>query len=197
MLSHSFDRFYVAVKFALPIIKDLKFSPIEFDLNCSYLDADINRSKFLTQYIPNIRNFCKKIVPFIYFYKEQIGYCTLNSIYNEVTFNEKSVITKENLCAKYFPFAYKYIALNEKPPITKENLHIFFFITGRVECNQTAHEILTKEISLILPTFPKDRKEKRGIISSLVTSFISLAHEAVSSYLHNKRQKALHKAFLA
>ena len=52
---------------------------------------------------------------------------TLNSVYNEVAFNEKSAITKENLYTKYFPFTYKYIALNEKPPITKENLHMFFF----------------------------------------------------------------------
>ena len=114
--------------------KDLKFSPIEFDSNCSYLDVDINRSKFLTQYLPNIKNFCKKIVPFIYFYKKQIDYC-----------------------------------------------------------NQTAHEILTKEISLVLPIFSKDRKEKRSIISSLVTSFTGLAYEGISSYLHNRRQKALQK----
>ena len=67
------------------------------------------------------------------------GYCiwfyTLNSTYNDVTFNEKSPIMKENLCTKYTPFTYKYIALNEKPPITKQNLCIFFFIIGRVECN--------------------------------------------------------------
>ena len=31
------------------------------------------------------------------------------------------------------------------------------------------------EISLILPNFPKDRKEKRGIITSLITGFIGLA----------------------
>ena len=52
---------------------------------------------------------------------------TLNSAYNEVAFNEKSAITKENLCTKYNPFTYKYIALNEKLPITKQNLCIFFF----------------------------------------------------------------------
>ena len=52
---------------------------------------------------------------------------TLNSTYNEVTFNEKLAITKENLCTKYTPFTYKYIALNKKLPITKQNLHIFFF----------------------------------------------------------------------
>ena len=42
------------------------------DSDCSYLDVDINRSKFLTQYIPNIRNFCKTIVPFICFYKNKL-----------------------------------------------------------------------------------------------------------------------------
>ena len=130
LLSHSFDRFYVVTKFV---------SPIECDSNCSYLDVDINRSKFPTQYIPNIRNFCKKIVPYIYFYKEQIDY------YNIIN----------------------------------------------------SSEILTKEISLILSTFPKERKERRNIISSLVTNFIGLAYEGISSYLHNRRQKTLHKTFVA
>ena len=50
---------------------------------------------------------------------------------------------------------------------------------------------------MILQNFPKDRKEKRSIISSLVTSFIGLAYEDISSYLHNKRQKALCKIFMA
>ena len=59
---------------------------------------------------------------------------TLNSAYNEVAFNEKSAITKENLCTKYTPFTYKYIALNEKPPITKQSLRIFFFVIGGDEC---------------------------------------------------------------
>ena len=55
--------------------------------------------------------------------------------------------------------------------------------------NQTAEEILTKEISLILPNFPKDKKEKRIIIASLVISFIGLAYEGISSYLHKRRKK--------
>ena len=62
--------------------------------------------------------------------------------------------------------------------------------------NHTSHKILTKEISLILPNFPKNGKDKRGIISSLITGFIHLAYDGISSYLHNKRQKALHKAFM-
>ena len=74
MLSHSFDRFYVVMKFVLPMLEDLKFSTIEFDPNCSYLDVILNKNKFLIQYISNIRNFYKKIVSFVEFYKEQIGY---------------------------------------------------------------------------------------------------------------------------
>ena len=45
---------------------------------------------------------------------------------------------------------------------------------------------LKKEISLILPSFPKDRKDKRIMIASLVTNFIGLPYEGIFSYLHNK-----------
>ena len=54
-----------------------------------------------------------------------------------------------------------------------------------------------KEIPLILPKFQKNKKEKRGIITSLVTGFIGLPYKVKSSYLHNKRQTALKKAFIA
>ena len=53
---------------------------------------------------------------------------TLNSTYNEVIFNKKSAIMKENVCTKYTTYTYKYVALNEKLPITKQNLHIFFLL---------------------------------------------------------------------
>ena len=39
------------------------------------------------------------------------------------------------------------------------------------------------EISLILANFPKDRKEKRSIIASLVTGFTGLAYEGISVYI--------------
>ena len=50
------------------------------------------------------------------------------------------------------------------------------------------------EIALILPTFTKKERQKRGILMSLITGFIGLAYEGTSSFLHYKRQKALHKA---
>ena len=70
MLSHSFDRFYVAIKFVLPTTDNLKFLPLKFDLTCNYLNVDLSRNKILTQYIPNLKNFCKKIIPFTDFLQE-------------------------------------------------------------------------------------------------------------------------------
>ena len=52
------------------------------------------------------------------------------------------------------------------------------------------HNILENEINLILPQVP--RKQKHGIITTLVSSFIGL-----SSFLCHKQNKALHKAVRA
>ena len=37
MLSHSFGRFYVATKFILPTLDDLKLSPIKCNNECNYV----------------------------------------------------------------------------------------------------------------------------------------------------------------
>ena len=58
--------------------------------------------------------------------------------------------------------------------------------------NITAHNILEKEIKLLLPQV--NRKQKHGIITTLVSSFIGLAYESISSFLQNKWNNALHKA---
>ena len=50
---------------------------------------------------------------------------------------------------------------------------------------------------MTLPTLPKDRKEKRGIITSLIIHFIGLTYEGVSSFLHNRRYKTLYKVVVA
>ena len=61
--------------------------------------------------------------------------------------------------------------------------------------NNAAHNILTNEIDLILPQIP--RTQKCGIITTLVSSFIGLAYKGISSFLHHKWNKALHKAVKA
>ena len=50
--------------------------------------------------------------------------------------------------------------------------------------NNTAHNILDKEIKLLLPQVSK--RQKCGIITTLLSSFICLAYESISSFLHIK-----------
>ena len=37
MLAHSFDRLYIVTKFILPMMDDLKLSPIKYNKECNYL----------------------------------------------------------------------------------------------------------------------------------------------------------------
>ena len=122
---HSFDRFYVVTKFILPMIGDLKFSKLDFDDTCAYTDnkyAQITESR---KYKLNLKTFCKKIEPFVIYYKRLIN-----------------------------------------------------------SYNNTLHNILEKEIKLLLPQVQS--KHKCGIITTLVSSFIGLAYEGISSCLHHK-----------
>ena len=50
--------------------------------------------------------------------------------------------------------------------------------------NNTAYNILEKEIKLLLPQVK--RKQKHGFITTLVSSFIRLAYEGISSFLQHK-----------
>ena len=63
--------------------------------------------------------------------------------------------------------------------------------------NVTAHHILKNEVDLILPKFYTHQKNKRGICSAIITGFIGLVFEGISSFLHHKRHKALHSAVKA
>ena len=58
--------------------------------------------------------------------------------------------------------------------------------------NNTAHNILEKEIKLLLSQV--DKKQKCGIITAVISSFIGSAYEGISSFLWHKRNSALHKA---
>ena len=64
-------------------------------------------------------------------------------------------------------------------------------------CNGMAHHILKNEVNLILPKFYTEQRNKRGIFGTIISGFIGLAFEGISSFLHDKRPKALHKAVKA
>ena len=131
MLMHSFDRFYIVTKFILPSKGDLKFSKLNYDNTCTYLNNRSTQSTETRKHKLDLMTFC--------------------------------------IC-------------NILQKIDKVIYH-------------TAHNILENEINLILPQVP--RKQKCGIITTLVSSFIGLAYEGISSFLHHKQNKALHQAVKA
>ena len=60
--------------------------------------------------------------------------------------------------------------------------------------NTTVYNILTKEIR---PLLPHNSKQKHGIVTTLVSGFIGLAYEGISSFLQRKHENALQKAMIA
>ena len=88
ILAQSFDRFYVVVKFILPLVNYLKFSPIDFDEECKYLSDDLVCDHISKEYMPNLKVYCRTIVPLVCFYKEQISsynHTTHNILMNEIS----------------------------------------------------------------------------------------------------------------
>ena len=78
-------------------------------------------------------------------------------------------------CAKIRPYMMLY-----KMPITTHNL--------------TAQKTLKNEVDLILPKFQTQRRDKRTIFRAIISGFLGLAFEGISSFLHHKRHRALQKA---
>ena len=107
MLVHSFDRFYVVTKFMLPTIGDLKFSKLDFDDTCAYMENKYAQNTESRRYMLELKAFCNKVRPFVTYYNKLIN-----------------------------------------------------------SYNNTAHNILEKEIKLLLPQV--NRKQKHGIITTIV-----------------------------
>ena len=81
MLSHSFDRFYVAAKYEIPRVEHLQFATFSFDLTCNHLN--ISKKSYLLKY----KKHCRGITPYVKFYKQQIDYynwTAYNILQNEI-----------------------------------------------------------------------------------------------------------------
>ena len=85
---------------------------------------------------------------------------------------EKCILDLIDYCRKIKPYAYFY----------KQQIK---------SLNETAHHILENEIDIVLPTFLKNRQEKRGIFATVISGFMGLTCEGISSFLHNRRHKAV------
>ena len=73
MLAHFFNRFDVVSKFILPTVNDLRLSIINFDDTCNYLQEKNGCSVKAKQYISDLIVYCRKIIPVVHYYREQIS----------------------------------------------------------------------------------------------------------------------------
>ena len=74
LLSHSFDRFYVATKIEIPRVSDPNLTLFQFDCNCSHV-VNIEtgtRFKILSTIKEMVDVYCKNIIPYMYLYKHQV-----------------------------------------------------------------------------------------------------------------------------
>ena len=86
MLAHSFDRFYIIAKFMLPSMGDLKFSNLNFDHSCTYINKKYTPSMGSSKYLAELKTYCNKIKPFVSHYSKFI------KSYNATVYN---ILTNE------------------------------------------------------------------------------------------------------
>ena len=113
MLTHSFDRFYIVAKYKIPKVEYLKFTTFSFDLMCNHLN--ISKKSYIWRYIRH----CRKIAPYVKFYKQQIdnyNWTAYNILHNEIglilsSFNDNNNRKKRFLTTILGTIASKVIGL--------------------------------------------------------------------------------------
>ena len=102
--------------------------------------------------------------------------CTyMNKKYAPNTDSSKYLAELKTYCNKIKPFVLHYSKLIKS-------------------YNATVYNILVNEIRPLLPNICK---QKCGIVSTLVSGFIGLAYEGISTFLQRKCEDALQKAMIA
>ena len=71
----------MVTKFMLPSIGDLKFSKLNYDNSCAYLDNKNTHSTETRKHVLHLMTFCKNIEPFVVYYKRLI------KLYNHMVYN--------------------------------------------------------------------------------------------------------------
>ena len=73
MLAHLFDRFYIVTKFMLPSIGDIKFSKLNFDHTCTYMNKEYAPNMDSRKYLTELKTYCNKITHFVTYYNNLIN----------------------------------------------------------------------------------------------------------------------------
>ena len=81
MLVHLFDRFYIVTKFMLPSMGNIKFSKLNFDHSCTYMNKEYAPNTDSGKYLTELKTNCNKIKPFV------SHYTNLIKSYNATVYN--------------------------------------------------------------------------------------------------------------
>ena len=58
MLAHSFHRFCIVTKFILPSMRDLKFSKMNLDHTCTYMNKEYAPNMDSRNYLTELKTYC-------------------------------------------------------------------------------------------------------------------------------------------
>ena len=72
MLAHLFDWFYIITKFMLPSMGDIKFSTLNFDHSCTYMNKEYAPNTDSSKYLAELKTYCNKIKPLVSHYSNLI-----------------------------------------------------------------------------------------------------------------------------
>ena len=98
MLAHSFGRFYVVTKFMLPSLKDIKFSRLNFDYTCAYMNKEDAPNMDPRKYLTELNTYCNKIKPFVSYHSKLIN--SYNKTAHSILQNEIKPLLPEILRQK-------------------------------------------------------------------------------------------------
>ena len=83
IIAHSFDIFYIVTKFMLPSMGDIKFSKLNFDHACTYMNKEYAPNTDSRKYLTELKTYCNKIKLFVTYYNNIIkSYNT--TVYNRL-----------------------------------------------------------------------------------------------------------------
>ena len=87
MLAHSFDRFYIITKFMLSSMGDIKFSNLNFDHSCTYMNKKYAPNMDSRKYLAELKIYRNKIKAFVLHYSNLIksyNYTIYNILENKI-----------------------------------------------------------------------------------------------------------------
>ena len=141
---------------------ELQRNILNFGYGINYKYEGMLAHSFNTFYV--VTKFMLPMIGDLKFSKLNFDYACMYMIkeYAPNTDSRKYLLELKTYCNKIKPFVTYYSKLIQS-------------------YNKTAHNILENEIRLLLPQVSK--RQKCGIITTLVSSFIGLAYEGISSFL--------------